>query len=223
MNDRIIKLIGKSAFFKLQSVNILLIGLGGVGGYVLESLVRSGISSFTILDADSFEESNLNRQIFATTETLGMSKVLAASKRALSINPNVKIHTIHKKIGKIDITEEFLKSFTFVIDACDTVEVKLELIRQCTHLSIPIVSSMGSANRIHAESVQIMPLKKTINDPLAKVIRHELRYDSKCLNSIVVCSTEIPVKQKELGTICPVPMAFGAVISSYVIHSILYH
>ena len=220
MFDRTLKLINEKTFQNIQKSNILLIGLGGVGGYTFESLIRSGFLNITIVDMDRFEESNLNRQVLATREVLGKKKVEVALSRAKSIYTACNITTIHKNFTKEDITEEFINKFDYVIDACDTKEVKIALIKVCTNLHIKIISSMGTANRLHPENLVIMKMKDTKNDPLAKVLRKELKGEKKYLDTPVVCSTELPKKQKDLGTIVTVPMVCGALLASYVITDI---
>lgn len=221
MYDRTLKILNKEIFMKIQNSKILLIGLGGVGGYTLEALVRIGFLYITVVDMDIFDESNLNRQILSTLDTIGEEKVLVAKKRANLINPECQITPIQKKLYKEDITSEFLKDFDYIIDACDSKEVKIELIRKCTSDKKKIISCMGTANRVHPEDLEITRLESTFNDPLAKVLRHELRGEKNCLKTTVVCSKELPKKQKELGTICPVPMSAGSLLASYVINDIL--
>ena len=221
MNDRILKLISEEDFEKIQSTNILLIGLGGVGGYAFESLVRSGFLSITVIDKDVFEETNLNRQILALSSTIGLPKVLAACERAQKINKNVTIQTLQKKLLASDITDDFLKPFHYIIDACDDVSVKITLMRKCNILKKKLISAMGCANRTHPEELEIVQLKDTKCDPLARRIRMELKNEKQLLSTWVVCSKEVPKKQKELGTFNLVPMGCGALLVSFVINDLL--
>ena len=217
MNERTTLLLGAEKIAKIEQAKILLIGLGGVGGYAFEALVRSGFLHITICDFDVFEESNLNRQIYATQESLGISKAHVSKKRALEINPKVEVETILEKIKKEDITSEFLKQFTFVIDACDDVEVKKSLFFNCAKEKIPFISCLGTANKTHPEELRIGKLKDTFNDPLAKKLRVYFK-GSSVLNTNVVWSKEMPKKDKKLGTVCSVPMSAGSMLTSFVIN-----
>lgn len=220
MDDRTIKCLGEECLIKIKNTSILLIGLGGVGGYAFEALVRSGFIDITVLDYDIFDITNLNRQILATNDTLHKSKCHVAKERAQLINPTANIKIIEKKLEEKSITEDFLKDYDFIIDACDTVSVKVALLKICTTLKKPIVSCMGTANRCHPELLTIQKLENTKGDPLAKKIRSLLKDNKKALKTKVVCSAEVPLKQKELGTICAVPMSAGALLCAYVINQI---
>ena len=220
MYDRIIKLLGEENIKIFNNAKILLIGLGGVGGYVFESLIRTGFKDITIVDKDIFDITNLNRQILATKATLGKEKVAAAYSRAQEIDDTISIKTIKKYLQKEDITPSFLSGFGYVIDACDDATVKVTLMTVCAHNNIKLISSMGTANRTHPELLTLTKLKDTKNDPLAKKIRHLLKDDKRALNTTVLCSIELPKKSKGLGTICAVPMAAGSIISAYVINDI---
>ncbi len=221
MYDRILKLIKKEELDVIKQAHLLIIGIGGVGGYMLEALVRSGFLHITVIDSDVFDITNLNRQILATEENIGKEKVIEAQKRAKLIEPDCEITPILKKLTEEDITKEFIKPYDYIIDACDTVLVKKKLFEVCSINQKNFISSMGTANRIHPESFIITSLEKTKNDPLAKKLRTLLKANKKALKCKVVCSLEVPKKQKELGTIAPVPMAAGAIIASEVIRSFL--
>lgn len=216
MNERTIDLLGEEKFLRIQNCHILLIGLGGVGGYAFEALIRSGIKNITIVDFDTFEVSNLNRQIYALQKTLGKNKCEMAFFRAREINPNVSIQIWNQRLTKEQITSEFLAPFDYVIDACDDVMVKRALFLQCAFEKKKIISCMGTANRTHPEFLEITTLDKTYNDPLAKKIRNSFK-SSSVLKTKVVWSRERPVKQKKLGTICSVPMSAGSLLASFVI------
>lgn len=220
MDDRLIKCLGIDCVKKIKETSVLLIGLGGVGGYVLESLIRSGFLKITVVDFDTFDITNLNRQILATSETIYKSKCQVAKERGSIINPNLVIKIIEKRLDASDITEEFVKEYDYIVDACDTVFVKVALIEICTNLKKNFISCMGTANRRHPDLLTIQKLENTKGDPLAKKIRNLLKDNKKALQCKVVCSTEIPLKQKELGTICAVPMCAGALLSSYIINKI---
>ena len=217
MFERTLKIINEHLLEKIKKQKILLVGVGGVGGFALESLVRLGFSSFTILDSDLFEESNLNRQILCTKETIGHSKVEEAKKRALSINPNAKIEIQPIFLNQDNIEELFKTSYDYIIDACDTVTTKYLLIKKAIESNTKIISCMGTGNRLNPSKVTITTLKKTYNDPLAKAMREILRKNEVSLNIPVIWSSENPIKTKEKapGSIVLVPAAAGLQIAYF--------
>ena len=191
MEERIIELIGKKKFAKIEKTKILLIGLGGVGGYAFESLVRSGFKRITVADFDTFEKSNMNRQIYATEDSLNQNKCIVAQKRALKINPTCQITTLTEKIIPEQITEKFLEDFDYILDACDDVLVKVALIKACKNAKKKLISCMGTANRTHPELLSITTLEKTTNDPLAKKLRDVFKKTSYLKTKVVWSSEEI--------------------------------
>ena len=221
MEDRIIKLIGKDNLAKIKKSKILLIGIGGVGSCVFELLVRSNFLNITIVDKDNIELSNLNRQIISTSKNIGNAKVKEATKRALLINPEIKINSIKAFLTEEDITLDFINKYDYIIDACDTVEVKKALLLTTSMHNKHLISCMGTANRLNPQNLEIIKLKDTKNDPLAKVLRRLCRDSKKAMNSLVVCSNELPKKQKDLGTMMMVPMASASLIVSKVVKDII--
>lgn len=200
--DRVQLILGKEKMDILKSSHVAIFGVGGVGGYALESLVRIGVGEITIIDADTISETNINRQIIATTKTIGLNKVDVAEARAKEINPDIIINK-HKHFylpdNKGDIN---LKDFDFVIDAIDTVSAKIDIITGCKDANIPIVSCFGCGNRIDPTKLVITDIYKTEMDPLAKVIRKECR--NRGIKELkVVYSKEPPLKplqnEAELG------------------------
>ncbi len=220
MFERIERLLEIETINKIKETKILLIGLGGVGGYTFESLLRTGFKEIAVIDKDVFDITNLNRQIYATTKTIGTDKVEAAFKRATLIPSNTLVTRIKKELTEEDITKDFLTNYDYILDACDCVPVKIKLIEVCSREKIKLITCMGTANKTHPEMLQIVPLKNTQSDPLAKKIRNKLSKNPKAMKSICVCSLEVPKHQALLGTICAVPMAAGAMMSSYVINDI---
>lgn len=222
MFERTLKIIDKPLLEKIQSQNILLVGVGGVGGFVLESLVRLGFQNITIVDADTIEESNLNRQIISTTENIGVYKTEIAKKRALSINPNAHITTFNIFLNQENIESIFHQKYDYIIDACDTVTTKYLLIKKALDTNTKIISSMGTGNRLDPSKVTITKLKKTYNDPLAKAMREILRKNNVTLNIPVVWSSEVPikVKQKAPGSIILVPAAAGLQIGFFILQDL---
>ncbi len=201
---------------KLTDLNVLLIGLGGVGGYALECLIRSGIKNITVVDYDVFELSNLNRQILANINNIGEKKVEEAKKHAKSILKNVNITALDEKLTPFNIEELLKNNYDYIIDACDDIKVKTKLIILAHEKKLNLISCMGTANKLNPHLFEITTLNKTYNDPIAKKLRANL--DKKYHKVKVVWSSELSKKQKELGTICPIPMIAGAYLASYVIN-----
>ena len=220
MFERLISLIGKDKFSRLQKVNVLVVGLGGVGGYAFEALVRAGIINITIVDWDVIEESNLNRQIITSSKLIGEAKVTAAKTRALEINPNLNITTIDKFIDESHFDELIMsKKFDYVIDACDDINLKFLLIKNANKYKL--VSSMGTANKIDPSSFSITTLDKTSNDPIARILRRKVKEAKLHRKFKVVSSTESPIpNQKVLGTNSFIPGISGLLCASYVINDI---
>lgn len=220
MFERLEKILTENELNKIKNLNILLIGIGGVGGYTLEALVRMGVKNITIVDYDIIDLSNLNRQIITARENIGNSKVLEAKKRALSINPLINIITINEKINEDNYLSLFKTHYDFVIDACDTITTKLLLIEYCIKNKVKIISCMGTGNRLDPTKLEITNIWKTNNDPLAKVIRKELRNRKINKNIPVVASREIPrkINDRTPGSTSLVPSVAGIYLASYVIN-----
>ena len=221
MFDRIISLIGNEEFNKLQNRKVLIVGLGGVGGYALETLVRSGILNIDILDYDKIDITNLNRQIITTQNNINKLKTEEAKKRALEINPNININHINLFLDNENTNEILSNNYDYIIDACDTVNTKLEIIKYCTKNNIKLISCMGTAKKMDPTKLSITTLDKTNYDPLAKVIRKkvkELRINKKIY---VVSSTEQIIDCVSLGTFMMVPATAGILCAKYVIDDIL--
>lgn len=223
MFDRLEKILGTEEINKIKNLNILLIGIGGVGGYALESLVRMGINNITIVDYDKVAISNLNRQIISTNDVIGKFKVDIAKERALSINPNINIKIINKKIDKDNYLNLFKEPYDYVIDACDTITSKVLLIEYCALNKIKIISCMGTGNRLDPTKLEISTIWKTDIDPLARVMRKLLKEKNIKENIPVVWSKEIPVKIKDRtpGSSCLVPSVAGIYLTSYIIKDCL--
>lgn len=220
MYERIIKLIGKENFEKIKNTKILLVGVGGVGGFAFETLIRSGFQDITIIDKDIVELSNLNRQLVANLNTIGMPKVEVAKNMAKSINENIKITAINEFLTKDNINS-LDNDYDFIIDACDTLNTKLDLIKYASINNIKIISSMGVGNRIDASKIKVSRLDKTNNDPLAKKLR-KLVKDNKLNNKIpVVCSEEIPYKKGEVNSMVTSPGIAGILLVNYIINEII--
>ena len=223
MFDRFIKIINEENFNKIKNLNILIIGIGGVGGYALEALVRSGVESITIVDGDVVEKTNLNRQLIALNSILTQDKVDVAKNRCLDINPNVKINAIKQFIDKNNIDELFKNNYNYIIDACDTITTKVLLIKKAQELNTKIISCMGTGNRIDPTKLEITTLNKTNNDPLARVMRKLLKENNLKLNIPVIWSSEeaIKIKDRTPGSSALVPSVAGIYMASYIINDIL--
>lgn len=189
-------LVGKDGMDKLSKSHIAVFGIGGVGGYVVEALVRSGVSKFDIIDDDMVCLTNLNRQIIATRDTVGKYKVDVMKERILSINPNAEVNTF-KCFYMPENADDFdFSKYDYIVDAIDTVTAKLELIVRAKKLNIPIISSMGAGNKLNPAEFEVADIYSTSVCPLAKVMRHELRKrEIKSLK--VVYSKEKPIRPIE--------------------------
>lgn len=191
--ERTALLAGKGAVEKLKNSRIAVFGIGGVGGYVVEALVRSGVGALDLIDADTVSESNLNRQIIAVQNTVGMRKVDAAKARALSINPDAEIRT-HALFYSPETSDMFdFSHFDYVVDAVDTVTAKAEIIKRAKSAGVPVISSMGTGNRFRPDLLEVDDIYRTSVCPLARVMRSVLRKAG--VDSLkVVYSKEKPVR-----------------------------
>lgn len=227
-------LLGIEGVEKLESSNVLVVGIGGVGGAATEMLVRAGIGNITIVDADTVNESNINRQLNALRGTVGLKKVEVTKKRMKDINPEINIVTSDYFLTGENIDSFFEnKTFNFVVDAIDTIEPKINLISYCINNNIPVVSAMGAGGRIDPELIRITDISKTNQCALAKVVRRELKERGIYKGLPVVFSPEIvnknaviPVtgernKKSTVGTISYMPALFGCHLASYVIRQLI--
>ena len=168
-------LIGHDALSRLQSSRVAVFGIGGVGGYTVEALARSGVGALDLIDDDRICVTNINRQILATWSTVGKYKVDAARDRILDINPKAQV-TIYKTFFLPENAEEFpFADYDYIVDAIDTVTGKIALVEQANHLGIPIISSMGAGNKLDASAFEVADIYETSMDPLARVMRRELK------------------------------------------------
>ena len=225
-------LIGEEGLNKLASSHIAIFGIGGVGGYVVEALVRSGIGSIDLIDNDKFSITNLNRQIYATLNSIGEYKVDTAEKRIKEINPDCKVRKFNTFFTPETSKEFDFKEYDYVVDAIDTVAGKIELVMKCDEAGVPIISSMGAGNKMHPEMFEIADIYKTSVCPLAKVMRQELK-KRRIKHLKVVYSKEIPIKtlcnSEEIiagkrqipGSNAFVPSTAGLIIAGEVIRNII--
>lgn len=189
-------LIGDEAVQKLNASRVAVFGIGGVGGYTVEALVRSGIGAIDIIDDDKVCLTNINRQIIATTDTIGKYKVDVAEERIKSINPDCKVYK-HQTFYSNETANEFdFSKYDYVVDAIDTVSGKIALVMQAKQAGVPIICSMGAGNKMDPTAFEVSDIYKTSVDPLARVMRYELK-KRKVRKLKVVYSKEIPIKPKE--------------------------
>lgn len=168
-------LLGKEGMERLKNARVAVFGVGGVGGYVCEALVRSGVGAFDLIDDDKVCLTNINRQIIATRSTVGKYKVDVMKERMLDINPDVKVQT-YKCFFLPENADDFpFAEYDYVVDAVDTVTAKIELVMKCQSMGVPIISSMGAGNKLDASAFQVADIYKTKMCPLAKVMRRELK------------------------------------------------
>lgn len=220
MFERLITLIGEDDVNKLKKANVLIVGLGGVGGYALETLVRSGIYNLTIVDGDIVELSNLNRQIISKRDVIGRPKALVAQARTLEINPDVNLKVINEFISEDNFSLLNIDSFDYVIDACDDLNLKILLIKNADKYKL--ISSMGTANKMNMTRFKITTIDKTSYDPLAKIIRKKIKEKKIRTKFKVVSSDEKVMKNgTKLGTIAYMPGVSGLLCASYVINDII--
>ena len=220
MFERLITLIGEDNVNKLKKANVLIVGLGGVGGYALEILVRSGIYNLTIVDGDIVELSNLNRQIISKRDVIGKPKALVAQARTLEINPDVNLKVINEFISEDNFSLLNIDSFDYVIDACDDLNLKLLLIKNAHKYKL--ISSMGTANKMDMTRCKITTIDKTSYDPLAKIIRKKIKEEKIRTKFKVVSSDEKVMKNgTKLGTVAYMPAISGLLCASYVINDII--
>ena len=221
--ERLESQIGKENIEKLRTSTVLIIGLGGVGGYALESIVRSGIENLIIVDADIIESSNLNRQLISLHSTIGMKKVDAFEKRIVDINTKAKIRKIDKFINEDNINILFEQKIDYLIDACDTIPTKKLIIKECIKKNIPMISCMGMGRKLDISKVKVQDIRNTSYDPIAKKIRKMVNEEKIKEKIMVVSSTEQPITntKKHISSNSFVPAVAGINCASYIIHLII--
>lgn len=232
--DRTKRLLGADAMNKLKNSHVAVFGIGGVGGHAADALIRSGIGEITIVDSDEVAESNINRQLIATTKTVGRKKVEVMREHLLEINPEVIVH-VYDCFFLPETKDQFdFSAYDYVIDAVDTVTAKLALVEACKEAGVPIVSSMGAGNKLDPTAFEVTDIYKTTVCPLAKVMRKELK--ARGIKKLkVVYSKEIPLEPIEdedfvsdevrrrrstPGSIAFVPSVAGLILAGEVVKDI---
>jgi len=222
MFDRVVSLIGTDKFMLLQMKTVLVVGVGGVGGYAVESLVRSGIKKIIIIDHDKISLSNLNWQIFTDTSNIGDVKVFELTKRLKLINPECEVVALDIFLDSNNINLLDKYKIDYIIDACDTVNTKKILIDYSINNNIKLISSMGTAKKMDPTRLKITDIRKTSYDPLAKRLRKFVNENKIKEKVMVVSSIEPPKKiESAIASISYVPSVAGLLCASFVINDII--
>ena len=223
--ERTSRLLGEEGVERLKNAHVLVFGVGGVGSYVVEALSRSGIGALTLVDADVVDITNINRQLVADVSTVGKDKVEVAKARILAVNPECRVET-RKMLYLPEKSCEFdFSSYDYVADAIDNVSAKLSLAEECARHGTPIISAMGTGNKLHPEMLEISDISKTSVCPLARVMRTELR--KRGIHHLkVVYSKEEPIRipsesgERMVGSVSFVPSVAGLLMAGEIIRTI---
>lgn len=219
------RLLGENGMDRLKNAHVLIFGLGGVGSYVLEALARSGIGALTLVDSDVVDPSNINRQLVADLSTVGRDKVEVARERVLAVNPECRVELrkmlyLPEKSGEFDFF-----AYDYVVDAIDNVSAKLSLAEECEKCGVPLISAMGTGNKLHPEMLEIADISKTSVCPLARVMRTELR--KRGIHHLkVVYSKEEPIRavsengERVIASCAFVPSVAGLMMAGEIVKEI---
>ena len=227
--DRTRMLIGQEGIDALQHAHVLIAGVGGVGSFAAEALARAGVGTLTLLDNDVVDVTNLNRQIHAVQSTVGMPKVMAMAERIHAINPDIVVYTIQAFLLNDNLHVLGDAPYDYIIDAVDTVTAKLALVQYARERQIPVICSMGTANKLDAAKFEITDISKTHTCPLARVMRKELRDRGITEGVEVLYSTAKPItpqhaadgERRPPGSISYVPSVAGLLLAGHVIETII--
>lgn len=221
--SRLESLVGDEVIEKLKNLKVLILGIGGVGGYTVESLVRSGVENITLVDGDTIKPSNINRQIVVTKKNMNKYKTKEWKKRIKNINPASIVNIINTHITEKNMEVLFSDNYDYIVDCCDTSRVKIKLVIECNKRGIKLISSMGMANKMDATKIMISTLDKTETDPLAKKIRSSLgRNNKEMMREVtVVYSNEKPINNTMLGSTAYVPAVAGLLITNYIVNDVV--
>ena len=215
-------LLGSKQLQKIKNSCILVFGVGGVGGYAVEMLARCGVGKIILVDFDKVDETNINRQIIALNSTIGKSKVSVMKDRILDINPDLIVETFEERVSSNNISKFFNQKIDFVVDAIDSIDDKVALIKYCKENNINIVSALGAGNRVGIPNFEVCDIYKTQNDGLARKLRKLLK-DEGILDLAVVYTKDTPQKTENnvVGSIAYYPAVSGCMMASYVINKII--
>ncbi|MCM1319985.1 MAG: tRNA threonylcarbamoyladenosine dehydratase [Muribaculaceae bacterium] len=234
-NSRTLRLLGEAGVESLARTHVLIVGVGGVGGYVAEMLARTGVGELTLIDSDTVAPSNLNRQIIALSPDIGQSKVQLFKQRIADINPACRVNTFAEFLTPENVDEILASGFDFVADCIDTVAPKVALLSACRSMGIRVISSMGAGGRLDPTKVCYADLWDTRQDGLARAVREAFKKRGRKPSIPVVYSCEAPRshslimeqgrenKRSGYGTLATIPALFGIYIASYIINKILKH
>ncbi len=226
-------LLGKDAITKLNNARVAIFGLGGVGGFVVEALVRAGVGEIAVIDFDTVSLTNINRQIIATVNTIGRKKTDLIKERALSINPNIKVNTFDLFYSDETESQFDFSNYDYIVDAVDTVSAKVKIILNAINNGVSVISCMGTGNKLDPTAFKVEDISKTSYCPLAKAVRHELKKHGVENGVKVLFSTEQPLKTlvtiedenkkdgRAPGSISFVPPVAGLIIGGQVIKDLI--
>lgn len=241
MTQRLVRtemLLGKEALETLKDSRVCIFGVGGVGSYVVEALARAGVGHMTLVDNDDVAESNINRQIIATTKTVGRSKVEVAAERVRDINPDSSVICVKSFYLPENSSEFVFTDYDYVVDAIDTVSAKIDIALKCSELGVPVISSMGTGNKLDPTKFEVTDIYKTSGDPLARVMRRELKKRNVKKLKVVYSTEEAkkPVNEEDAlkeseesgskrrsipGSVSFVPSVAGLIIAGEVIKDLI--
>jgi len=223
MFERLKKIFGEDNLNKLHNKTIAVIGIGGVGGYVVETLIRNGIQNIIIVDKDVVDITNKNRQIIALDNTIGKNKTDVLKERINQINKDCNVVCLNMFLNEDNKKEIFNYDIDYLVDSCDTVSTKIMLIKECLNKDIKIISSMGTGNKTDPKKLEITTLRKTSYDPLAKVIRHVINKLNIKNDILVLSSNEeiIKTNNRTPSSYSVVPNTAGILIADYIIKDII--
>ncbi len=220
--NRLEYLIGNDNVELLKTKKVLIVGLGGVGGFAVEALARSGIGNITLVDYDTIDITNLNRQIIALHSTIGLKKTTAFKERILNINKDCNITVLDLFLDSSNYKEIITDDYDFIIDCCDSLEAKKLLLLESYNKKIPFIGCMGTANKMDPSKLEIIDIRKTINDPIARIMRKFVKDNKLNQKIMVVSSKELPKKNgTKLGSNAFVPSSAGLLIASFVVRSFI--
>ena len=221
--QRFEKLISFLNLEKLSEKSVLVLGCGGVGGYVCEALARSNIGTLILVDYDTVDITNINRQIIAMDSTIGKKKVDVLEERIHDINKSCKVIKIDQFIDDNNLDILFQNKIDFLVDACDTVSTKKAIIKKCLNKKIDFISSMGTGNKLDPSKLEIVDIRQTVNDPLARILRKFIKDEKINKKVMVLSSKELPIKtgDRTPGSTAFVPSSAGLLIASYVVKNFI--